>query len=166
MDKVRNRNPIRSFIKNAGFPEFIETFICKVPKHGIPPFDVSCGIALQRGKGILALKHDPFWHTVICFQAFTFIEVNHQYPMPAEQLDCGSDKVFYPFCVQHPGIQADGQRNIDCMAAGSFVQFHPAASSVPKSPKVSCSSSAGFGAGLGSVFLDFSFFPALGVFPL
>ena len=86
--------------------------------------------------------------------------------MPAEQLDGGGDKVFHPIRVQHPGIQADVQRSIGRVAAGSFVQFHPAASSVPKSPKVSCSSSAGFGAGLGSVFLDFSFFPALGVFPL
>ena len=30
--------------------------------------------------------------------------------MPTEQLDCGSDKVFHPFCVQHTGIQADVQR--------------------------------------------------------
>ena len=105
-------------------------------------------------------------HTVICFQAFTFIEVNCQHPMPTEQLDGGSDKVFHPFRVQHTGIQADVQRNISRMAAGSFVQFHPAASSVPKSPKVSCSSSTGFGAGLGAAFLDFSFLPALVAFPL
>ena len=35
-----------------------------------------------------------------------------------------------------------------------------------KSPKVSCSSSTGFGAGLGAAFLDFSFLPALVAFPL
>ena len=86
--------------------------------------------------------------------------------MPTEQLDGGSDKVFHPFRVQHTGIQADVQRDIGRMAAGSFVQFHPAASSVPKSPKVSCSSSAGFGAGLGAAFLGFSFLPALVAFPL
>ena len=86
--------------------------------------------------------------------------------MPAEQLDGGGDKVFHPIRVQHPGIQADVQWNIARMAAGSFIQFHPAAPSVPKSPKVSCSSSTGFGAGLGVAFLGLSFFPALGDFPL
>ena len=104
MDKVRDCSAIRPFIENAGFSKIIETFIGKAHQHGIPPLDVPLGITLQRGKGILALKHDPLRHTVICFQAFTVIEVNCQHPMPAKQFDGSGDKEFHPFRVQHTGI--------------------------------------------------------------